>query len=112
MYQVLLFRLASDDLVQRPVLVEEKVRVSVSQHSCALGGQHEELVATVWYKERPASVVTAFIEMAGGIDLLLSSVVIFSWYVFVSVRTKLVGRMVAYCRQCFDDGFRRGRFRW
>jgi hypothetical protein len=39
--QIILFGLGCNHLEEGPVLVEQKVRVSVAQHPCALGGKHE-----------------------------------------------------------------------
>ncbi len=57
--EVVLLLLAGDDLEQRPVLVEEEVRVAVVQDACAFRGKHEQLIAAVRDEEGSASVLTA-----------------------------------------------------
>ncbi len=53
MYQFVLLGLCSDDLVQRAVLIEEEVRVSIAQNTCAFRSQHETLFASMRYVKRP-----------------------------------------------------------
>lgn len=57
MYQVVLFRLRRNDLVQGTILVEQQVRISIAQHSRTFRRQHEELVASVWHEERSTFVI-------------------------------------------------------
>ena len=81
--QVLFLVLGSYDFIQRSILVEEQVRVSVAQHSSALSRQHKELVAAVRNMEGLAPVYAAALEESIDIYLLLAGLIVFTRYVLV-----------------------------
>lgn len=55
--QVILLRLCGDDLVQRPILVKQKVRVSVAQDPGTFRRQHEQFFPSIRNQERSAFVL-------------------------------------------------------
>lgn len=59
MDKIVFLRLRSDDLKQRSVLIKKQVRVSIAQDACALGREHEQLVASVRHEEGPAAVLAS-----------------------------------------------------
>ena len=87
MNQIVLFRLRGNDLVQRSVLVEQQVRVSVSQDSSTFGGQHEELVAPVGHVKGPTSIFSTVGEDAIRCHFLLARLIVLSRDVFVFLGT-------------------------
>lgn len=95
MYQIIFLRLTGDDLVQRPILVEEQVGISVIQNSRALCCEHEQLVAPVWNEKGPTLVFASIERMSRGRGLLLARLVVLSRYVLVAFRSELIGRVVS-----------------
>lgn len=57
-YQIILFRLGGNNFKQRAVFIEQQIRISITQHPCALGCQHEQLVAPIRYQKRPAFILS------------------------------------------------------
>ena len=106
--QVVLFDLRRDDLVQRPVLVEQEVRVAVVQHSCALRSQHEELGASVGHTEGAALVFASALQISHGVYLGLSGVVELFRNVLIAFIVQLVGRVIAHGRKGLDKCLIRG----
>ena len=107
MDQIILLRLGGDDLVKRAVLVEQQVRISVSQDPRALGCEHEQLVASVGYEKGPTPVFASIERMAGWGDLLLARLVTFPGSVLVAFRPELIGRMIPDGRQGLHHRLRR-----
>ena len=105
--EVVLLELGRDDLVQRPVLVEEQVRVAVAEDAGALGREHEELVAAVGHEEGAAAVLAAFAQLAVRAHLLLARLVELARDVLVALGPELIGGVVAHGRQRLDDRLRR-----
>jgi len=95
MYQIVFLGLAGNDLIQRPVLIEQQVGISITQNTRALGRQHEQLVPSVWNEKGPTPVFASIERMSGCGDLLLARLVVFSRYVLVAFRSELIGRMVS-----------------
>ena len=60
MNQIVLFRLSCDDFVQRPILVEKQIRVSVTQDTCAFRGKHEQFIPSIRYQECSTFVLAPF----------------------------------------------------
>lgn len=100
--KVILFGLASDNFVERPILIKQEVRVSVSQHSGAFGGQHKELVSTVWNQECATPVLAVAKELAIGHHLLLTKLVCLARDVLVARRVELVSGMISHRGQRFE----------
>lgn len=92
--QVVLFRLGRDYFVKRLVLVEQKIRVSIIQDTCTLGGKHKQFVSSVRHEEGPAPILSAVERVSCLSDLLFSSLVLFAGKVLVSLGIQLVGGMV------------------
>lgn len=57
-YQIILFRLGGDDFVQRTVFIEEEIRITITQHPCALGCQHEQFVASIRHEKRSTFILS------------------------------------------------------
>ena len=70
--------------MQRTILVEEEVRVPVVQYPCALGRQHEQLVASVRDAESSAFVFASTERVTIGIYLCFTSLVKFFGNVLVA----------------------------
>lgn len=51
--QLVLLLLCSNNLVQRPIFIEQKVRVSIAQDTCTFRSKHETFLASVCYVECP-----------------------------------------------------------
>jgi hypothetical protein len=73
--QIVLFGLASDNLEQGPVLVKQKIRISVAQNPGTLGSKHEELITSVGNQKRPALVFSTSVQCTVLLDFLLSELV-------------------------------------
>lgn len=106
--QVLFLVLGGYDFIQRSILVEEQVRVSVCQHARALSRQHEELVAAVRNVKGLASVCAAALEESIDIYLLLAGLIVFTRYVLVVSWSQLVRGMVPDGWQCLYHRLRSG----
>lgn len=104
MDQVVLFRLIRNDFVQRSILVEEKIGVSISKNASALRGEHKELLASVRNLKRSTPVLAAIQGVAVERDFCLSIDVDFSSQVFIAFRTQLICRVIADCGQRFYGG--------
>lgn len=109
--EVVLLGLGGNDLEERPVLVEEQVRVSVAQNPGALGGEHEELVASVGYQKGSAPVLSTSLQRAIGNYLLLAKLVDLAGEVLIARRIQLIGRVVAHGRESFERRLGRRRLR-
>ncbi|KAI7498589.1 hypothetical protein KC357_g42 [Hortaea werneckii] len=77
----------------RSVLVEQQVGIAIAKDTSAFGREHKKLFATIRYLE----------------DLRLAIRVGFSWNIFVAFWVKLIGSVVAHCRECFDHRWFRSR---
>lgn len=64
------------------------------------------------YVECPNLELTASLRDTLCVDLGLSCGVVFSWYVFISVRGQLVCGVISDCRQGLDHRFGWRRLRW
>lgn len=104
MNEIILLGLSRDDLEQGPVLVEEQIRISIAQDPCAFGCQHEQLFPSIWNEEGPYPVLPPAQWMALRRDLVFAGLVSFAWHIFVAFGTQLVGGVIPYGGQRFDDG--------
>ena len=102
--QIILLHLAGDDLVEGPVLVKKQIRVAVAQHARALGGEHEQLVASVGDQERSAAILSPAEKLTVGHHLLLSGLVDLAGEVFIAAGAELVGGVIADGRQSLQRG--------
>lgn len=93
--EVVLLGLRRDDLVERSILVEQQVRVTIAQDAGALGRQHEKLVSPVRDTKSPALVLPATLRVAQCVDLLLPCLVEFLGDVFVAVFVELIRGMIS-----------------
>ena len=114
--QLIFLWLSGDDLEERSILVEQKIRVSIVQNPCAFRCQHEQLLAPIWDEEDPHSVLSIVHQMALRIDLFLSCLIELSRHIFVALLGQDIGGMISYRRQRFEDRLRgrclrRGCFR-
>jgi len=99
--QIVLLHLRGDDLVQRSILVEEQVRVTISQDPRTFRGKHEELVTSIWYAESSALVLAPILGVTESIHLFLPSFIKFLGDILVAFRAELVGGVIPYRGQCF-----------
>jgi hypothetical protein len=83
--KIVFLGLRSDDLEEGAVLVEQQIRVSVAQDTCAFGCKHEQLVSSVGNEEGSTAVLTSFQWVASLRHLSLSRVVDFTGYVLVAL---------------------------
>lgn len=56
-YKIILLRLRGNNFVQRTVFIEQQIRISITQHPCTLGCQHEQLVAPIRHEKRPTFIL-------------------------------------------------------
>lgn len=121
MNKVVLFRLVRNDLIEGAVLVEKKVGVPITQYTRTFRGEHEKLVTSVWHEKGPTLVLSAVLKSPIGCYLLLSALIEFARYVFITFWIELVGRMVSHgwqslhnsrLRGCLDRRSLRGRLPW
>jgi hypothetical protein len=104
MDKVVFLWLGSNNLEQRPVLIEQQVRVTVAEDARAFGGEHEQLVASVGHEEGPAAVLAAFQWVASLCNLALAGVVDFAGYILVALGVQLVRGVVADGGKGLDHG--------
>lgn len=110
--QIIFLCLIRDDFVERPILVKQQVRVSITKHSCTFCRQHEKLVSPVRYEERVTSILATTLKRAIWCNFLLSIRINLSNYVLVSLLVQLIGCMIPYGGQCLQHcAFGRSRFR-
>lgn len=110
--KVVLFGLARDYLVQRPVLVKQEVRIPVSQHACALGGQHEKFVSAVRDQECAASILTVAKKRTVGHHLLLAEFVGLARDILIARRIELISGVVSHRGQSLESRLCRRRLGW
>lgn len=75
MDQIILLCLSGDNLVERAVLVEKQIRVSISKDAGTFSCQHEKFVPSIWYEEGTASIYSSIQWVPGCGHLGLASVV-------------------------------------
>jgi hypothetical protein len=83
--EIVLLRLVRNDLEERLVLVEQQVRVSVSQNFGAFGRQHEQPLSPVWHEEGPTSILPSTNWRSVRSHLGLSGLVILARYKLVTI---------------------------
>ena len=88
--QIILFNLRRNDLVERPILVEQQVRVPIAQHARTLGSQHEQLVVSQRHAKSPTLVNATTLEISVGVGLFLPGIIEFLWDVLVASFVQLV----------------------
>lgn len=99
MDEIVLLDLVGNDLEERPVLVEQEIRVAISQDPGAFGCEHEKLVPSGWDKKGSTSVFAAAEQLAVSHDLLLARLVRLARHVLILGLVQLVGGVVADGRQ-------------
>lgn len=86
MDQFILLALCRYDLIQRPIFVEEKVRVAISKHPRTFCCQHEELLAPIGNVKCSHLILAPIQWMPHRVDLCFSILVLFSRDVLVALR--------------------------
>lgn len=104
MHKLFLFFDTCDDLVERSILVEEKIRIAILELSRALRGQHEQLLAPSRKGKCPDLVISAALEVAQVIHLFLACFVVLTWHIFIPFWLEYVAGMVSNCWEGFDGG--------
>lgn len=110
--EIIFLCLSSDYFEEGTILVEQEVRVSITQHSRAFGSQHEQFLAPVWDMESPTLVFSSIAQVSSRHHFFIAFVVKFTWYVLITFWGKLVGCVVTHSRQRFDHRLGRCRLWW
>lgn len=83
--EMILFRLRRNDLVERAILVKQKIRIPVGENPCAFGRQHEQFLATTGHGESAATIMSITLQIAHCVHLFLPGLVKFPRYVLITL---------------------------